>query len=419
LPPGYPSMPSRRATSYWDLRIDTTVTRPIARDAEARRMAATFGLHGRVDETLYDGFRLKLRAGQIVAVVGPSGAGKSMLLAAVARQVRGAVRLRLAELSTENRSAAAVLEGGTRAERLEMLSRCGLAEATALVTPARRLSGGQLYRLALAEALHRANVAAANPRRRTQRPLVVIADEFVATLDFATASALCRQIRKLVSRSSVSLLAATPRADLLRVLRPDRIIVKPLGVPARVETLNAGGLRGSALSMRAMNPSRWPIERGRLRDYQAMSRFHYLTGPPALHKRIHVIRTPPAVVALGGPDLAAVLVVSPPLMNVRGRNVATRGRYYLGDRRTAVARLNAEVEAISRVIVHPVYRGCGLAVRLIRHVLRTRERPVVEALAAMGAIHPMLCKGGMTHVGSFPGRRLRYHYYIHQGRTNR
>ena len=378
-------------------------------------MAETFGLHGRADEALYDGFRLQLRAGQIVAVVGPSGAGKSMLLAAVGRQVRGAVRLRLGELSKESRSAAAVLRGGTRGERLEMLSRCGLAEATALVTSARRLSGGQLYRLALAEALHRANVAAAHPRRHTRRPLVVIADEFAATLDFATASALCRQVRKLVSGSNVSLLAATPRGELLPVLRPDCLIVKPLGVPARIEKLE-GGRRTSALSIRAMDPSRWPIERGRLRDYQAMSRFHYLTGPPALHKRVHVIRTPPAVVALDGPDLAAVLVVSPPLMNVRGRNVATNGRYYLGDRRAAAARLNEEVEAISRVIVHPVYRGCGLAVRLIRHVLRTRERPVVEALAAMGAIHPMLCKGGMTHVGSFPGRRLRYHYYIHPGR---
>ncbi len=411
-------MPSRRATSYWDLRIDATVTRPIARDAEARRMAETFGLHGRADETLYDGFRLQLRTGQIVAVVGPSGAGKSLLLAAVARQVRGAVRLRLAELSKEGRSAAAVLRGGTREERLEMLSRCGLAEATALVTPARRLSGGQVYRLALAEALHRANVIAANPRRRTKRPLVVIADEFAATLDFATASALCRQVRKLITGSNVSLLAATPRAELLAVLRPDCLIVKPLGVPARIEKVE-GGRRTSALSVRATDPSRWPVERGRLRDYQAMSRFHYLTGPPALHKRVHVIRTPPAVAAVGGPDIAAVLVVSPPLMHVRGRNVATNGRYYLGDRRAAVARLNAEVEAISRVIVHPVYRGCGLAVRLIRHVLRTRQRPIVEALAAMGAIHPMLCKAGLTHIGSFPGRRLRYHYYIHCRRGKR
>ena len=91
--------------------------------------------------------------------------------------------------------------------------------------------------------------------------------------------------------------------------------------------------------------------------------------------------------------------------------MATGGRYGGPDRRAAAALLNAEVEAISRVIVHPVYRGCGLAVRLIRHALMHAETPMVEALAAMGAVHPLFEKAGMKYAGRFRGN-LEYAYYI-------
>ena len=88
------------------------------------------------------------------------------------------------------------------------------------------------------------------------------------------------------------------------------------------------------------------------------------------------------------------------------------GRYAGPDRRAALGRLNAEVEWISRVIVHPTYRGCGLAVRLVRHALATAPVPVVEALAAMGKIHPFFARAGMQPVGLFRGQSQYYHYYI-------
>jgi GNAT superfamily N-acetyltransferase len=99
--------------------------------------------------------------------------------------------------------------------------------------------------------------------------------------------------------------------------------------------------------------------------------------------------------------VAAVLVVSPPVRNCRGRNVATGGRYAGSDAAWSVQVLNAEVECISRVVVHPIYRGCGLAVRLVRHALEHAGTPLVEALAAMGAVHPLFELAGMKayHVG--------------------
>jgi GNAT superfamily N-acetyltransferase len=113
----------------------------------------------------------------------------------------------------------------------------------------------------------------------------------------------------------------------------------------------------------------------------------------------------------GAPGVAGVLVVSPPAIRCRGRNLALPGRYVGRDCRASLALLNAEVECISRVVVHPVYRGCGLAVALVRHALATAETPLVEALAVMGGVHPLFARAGMQHIGRFSGGR-RYHYFV-------
>jgi GNAT superfamily N-acetyltransferase len=116
----------------------------------------------------------------------------------------------------------------------------------------------------------------------------------------------------------------------------------------------------------------------------------------------------------GEPAIAGLLVVSPPALNCRGRNVATGGRYVtpVDGRRQAACRLNREIECISRVIVHPLYRGLGLARRLVRHALATAETPHVEALAAMGKLHPLFERAGMSLVGLFRGRSQYYRYYL-------
>ncbi|MFW6062428.1 MAG: ATP-binding cassette domain-containing protein [Planctomycetota bacterium] len=367
-----------RHSAAWSVTVNREIRRTAPDDPQTGAVAAMFGLAGGHTEPLYDDLELTLSPGQIVAVTGPSGAGKSVLLGEVARQVPS-VPLAPDALAGETRSAVALLDDAPLSDKLETLSRCGLADAAALITPAGRLSGGQRYRLALAVALHRA--------RRNDRPTVVIADEFAAMLDAATAAVLSRQVRKLICRSNVALLLATPRAETLGPLQPDRVLVKPLGEPVR---------EGHVPAEPAENkPQHWPVEPGTIHDYHRLGHFHYLAGPPATHKRVYVIPTPAGTVQRGGPELAAVLVVSPPLLSVRGRNLATAGRYAGTDRTTATELLNAEVECISRVVVHPIYRGCGLAVRLVRHALATAGTPVMEALAAMGAVHPFFAKAGM------------------------
>ncbi len=393
-------MPATRPAGCFRRRttISISFSRPAARGRDASRVARLFGISAGRDR-IWDELTVELAAGEIVAVVAPSGAGKSVLLRRIARRVPGTVVLDAVGPAITGLPAIEYVGEGPFRRRLDLLSRCGLADAAAIVRPAARLSGGQQWRLALAAAL--------NAATRTAEPRLVIADEFGSGLDAITATVLARQVRSLIRPrrpDAPAMLLATPRAELLPWLRPDRTIVKTPGEPAGVLT------RWRRPTGRRRPPwGGFRLMPGRIADYDALSSWHYLTCRPAAHKRVWVVRTsrrPP-----GAPATAGVLVVSPPSMRCRGRNQATRRRYLGPDHRRSLALLNAEIECISRVVVHPMYRGCGLATALVRHSVATAETPLVEALAVMGGVHPLFEAAGMSRIGRFAGTR-EYHYFL-------
>jgi len=420
----------------WTVRVSAGAARRIASAGAARAVADLFGLRtGK--EILYEKFTFPVSDGEVVAVIGPSGAGKTTLMRAAARCVPGAIGLSIARLARSPTPAVSCLtmcikptgrrqsaltgldhrgritDKGLR-DRLRVLSYCGLAEAAALVAPARCLSGGQLYRLALAVAVWRAV--------GSRRPGLVLADEFAASLDRTTAEVLAAQVRKLVSNAAeafgqpLGMIVSTPRVELLDALAPDRVVVKPLAEPARLIEGTGPHVASSPRGVRAA--AGWRIVRGAMDDYHGLGQFHYRARRPAAIKRIWAVRVPSKRRRAGDPRTAAVLIVSPPVLNCRGRNVATGGRYLRPNRRAGTRRLNAEMECVSRVIVHPIFRGCGLAVRLVRHALRTAATGRVEALAAMGAVHPFFERAGMTAYGRF-GNGAGYHYYLAERRRRR
>jgi GNAT superfamily N-acetyltransferase len=110
--------------------------------------------------------------------------------------------------------------------------------------------------------------------------------------------------------------------------------------------------------------------------------------------------------------LVAVIVYSRSPLSLAARDRATGGRYRLGGcGRVATADLiNRELRIISRVVVAPNWRGLGLASRLVAETLGKVGTPYVEALAAMGEMHPMFVRAGMTAYPQLPskeGERLR------------
>ena len=102
---------------------------------------------------------------------------------------------------------------------------------------------------------------------------------------------------------------------------------------------------------------------------------------------------------------AAVLVVSRPVPDVRARNLATHGRYCSQrSRHFGLTLLNREVRTISRVVVHPQFRGLGLAHQLVSHALPRVGTAYVEAMAVMGAINPFFERAGMVRYHVAPSQ---------------
>jgi GNAT superfamily N-acetyltransferase len=140
------------------------------------------------------------------------------------------------------------------------------------------------------------------------------------------------------------------------------------------------------------------IQAGTLADYAALRDFHYRSGPPGAVKRIFVARYDGP--GLGGDDAAhemhaGVIVESLPSLGCSLRTLALPGRFHCGNRSLDAASLNRDLRTISRVIVHPIFRSVGLAVKLVQHLLAHAETPYVEALAAMGRVHPFFERAGM------------------------
>jgi GNAT superfamily N-acetyltransferase len=133
--------------------------------------------------------------------------------------------------------------------------------------------------------------------------------------------------------------------------------------------------------------------------------------PAAGHAAVAVnpqsaIRNPQSTV------LVAVIVYSRSPLSLAARDRATGGRYRTGGfGRVATADLiNRELRIISRVVVAPNWRGLGLASRLVAETLGQVGTPYIEALAAMGEMHPMFVRAGMTAYPQPPskeGERLR------------
>lgn len=144
------------------------------------------------------------------------------------------------------------------------------------------------------------------------------------------------------------------------------------------------------------------IENGTIKDFNNLSHFHYRSTRPAVASEIYrVVYRSPTVVSrfLNTQEeslLVGVAIVSYPTLGCAMREAALGNRYNglpLGLRGAA---LNREIRTISRVILDPRWRGRGIAVKLVKHILGNATTPYVEAIAAMGRANPFFEHAGMT-----------------------
>lgn len=75
--------------------------------------------------------------------------------------------------------------------------------------------------------------------------------------------------------------------------------------------------------------------------------------------------------------------------------------------RIGLKALNRSLATLSRVVIHPVYRGAGLASSFVRQSCLTARWPWIEALAQMGHLNPFFEKAGFIRVGVVRHRQAR------------
>lgn len=65
----------------------------------------------------------------------------------------------------------------------------------------------------------------------------------------------------------------------------------------------------------------------------------------------------------------------------------------------ALQALNAQLWVLSRVVLHPTYRGAGIAAAFVRRACETCPIPWIETLTAMGHANPFFERAGFKRVG--------------------
>jgi GNAT superfamily N-acetyltransferase len=83
-------------------------------------------------------------------------------------------------------------------------------------------------------------------------------------------------------------------------------------------------------------------------------------------------------------------------------SLSLRSRYFgLKNPRsgTALAALNRQLWLLSRVVLHPTYRGAGIAAAFVRRACETCPVDWIETLTAMGQANPFFERAGFVHIG--------------------
>lgn len=90
------------------------------------------------------------------------------------------------------------------------------------------------------------------------------------------------------------------------------------------------------------------------------------------------------------------LFVAPP------RSLRLRNQFFGhqgGWNRATMLALNQQLVTLQRVVIHPTYRGAGLASAFVRRSCELCPFPWIETMSQMGQIHPFFESAGFQRVG--------------------
>ena len=337
-----------------------------------------FGLG--VDEAkrfvVFDNFSLEFRRGDLIYVTGDSGGGKTLLLKAFKNYFGDeAVELNDIEVNPEE----TLIEGVGKdvKDAIEILSMVGLNDAFLFLRRFKELSDGQKYRYKLAKLLDK------------KEKSVWVVDEFCVSLDRVMARVVAYLFQKVARKLGKTVIVASAHEDLIEDFQPDIIVRK--GFEGDVEVV-----RNEVKPKPCSICENVRIEKGSVEDYEKLKRFHYRSKN---EKDKASLRVKDCYRLLYGDSLIGVIVYSRSYLNLKPRNMVFGERYVYTPGDLYKARLiNKEIARISRVVIHPKFRGIGLGEYLVRETLPKVNSKVVEVLAVMAKYNPFFEKAGMIRV---------------------
>ncbi|NLE30427.1 MAG: ATP-binding cassette domain-containing protein [Phycisphaerae bacterium] len=178
------------------------------------------GLDTRHRFPIADNLHISLAPSQILFITGPSGSGKSTLIKILKKSLTP--NLDLEKISFQPKKILPDQFPLPLPHALHYLALAGLADAFILLRTPSELSDGQRYRLKLALAF-------------SKSPPLIIADQFLDSLDRLTAKIIAANTRKFALRYQTALILASPHNDFVPQLKPDFLIEKPFAAPAQIK----------------------------------------------------------------------------------------------------------------------------------------------------------------------------------------
>jgi ABC-type ATPase with predicted acetyltransferase domain len=255
--------------------------------------------------------------------------------------------------------------GTSQEEAMALLGVVGLSEAFVMLRKYRELSEGQKYRYKLAKMI-------------AQNADAYFVDEFGATLDREMAKVLAYCLQKWARKNKKMVVVATTHKDLADDFNPNIIIDKKFGQTTQVKHFSAGAQQFSLLPEMQIQPAT-------KEDYEYLKGFHYLQGNPAAPKYRFKLTYKGETIG--------VIVYTLTFRALHFRN------QLFPEYKNNIQKVNQEILRISRVIIHPKFRGISLAQELIRQTLPQVNARLVECVAAMAKYNPFFEKAGMTLAG--------------------
>lgn len=225
---------------------------------------------------------------------------------------------------------------------IKVFCMCGLSDAIQFVSVYDNLSDSQKARAVIAKQI-------------LDGHKTIIVDEFLSTLDRKTAKVTAYSLQKSIRKNGLKLVAITSHDDLLEYLMPD-VIIRGKAFPSKF-----------TVEQRQPDTNKNPVL-ANIRFYYGDKAEYRICDLGLLHyKGKYTGGAKEHLFATNGAEIVGVLLST--------YNRSTGGR------------------RISRVVVHPSYRGSGIGVALVRKYLL--DFPDTDVVAAMALFNPVFGVAGM------------------------